>query len=96
MHDKGFAPGDRLALLARNCWQYAVLAFATARAGVILVPVNFMLTAEEVGFILGHSKVSGFIVQDEFLTTAEEAIRSAARDAPSGRQPRSPTTLPTG
>ncbi|MCV6974554.1 acyl-CoA synthetase [Mycobacterium bourgelatii] len=79
LHDKGFAPGDRLALLARNCWQYAVLAFATARAGVILVPVNFMLTAEEVGFILGHSKVSGFIVQDEFLTTAEEAIRSAGQ-----------------
>lgn len=79
LHDKGFAPGDRLALLARNCWQYAVLAFATARAGVILVPVNFMLTPEEIGFILGHSKVSGFIVQDEFLTTAEEAVRSAGR-----------------
>ncbi|CAM2764670.1 acyl-CoA synthetase [Mycobacterium intermedium] len=79
LHDKGFAPGDRLALLARNCWQYAVLAFATARAGVILVPVNFMLTAEEVGFILGHSKVSGFLVQDEFLVTAQEAIRSAGQ-----------------
>lgn len=79
LHDKGFVPGDRLALLARNCWQYAVLAFATARAGVILVPVNFMLTAEEIGFILGHSKVSGFVIQDEFLTTAEEAIRLSGR-----------------
>lgn len=75
LHDNGFGPGDRVALFARNCWQYAVLAFATARAAVVLVPVNFMLTAEEVGFILGHSAVKGFIVEAELLDTAAEAIR---------------------
>src|SRR5215203_1146421 len=41
--ERGLAKGDRLALLARNCWQYAVFVFATARLGVVLVPVNFML-----------------------------------------------------
>jgi len=40
---RGLAKGDRLALLSHNCWQYAVLAFATARLGTVLVPVNFML-----------------------------------------------------
>ncbi|PQD97527.1 acyl-CoA synthetase [Mycobacterium sp. EPG1] len=75
--DKGFQPGHRIALLSRNCWQYAVLAFATARAGVVLVPVNFMLTAEEIAYILGHSKVTGFIVEDELTPTAEAAMRSA-------------------
>jgi len=45
LSDNGYSPGDRVALLARNCWQYAVLAFATARAAVVLVPINFMLTA---------------------------------------------------
>jgi fatty-acyl-CoA synthase len=35
LRDNGFAPGNRIALLARNCWQYAVLAFATARAAVV-------------------------------------------------------------
>ena len=63
MRDNGFAPGDRIALLAHNCWQYAVLAFATARAAVVLVPINFMLTAEEIAYILGHSQVQGFIVE---------------------------------
>ena len=48
LQNNGFHPGDRIALLAHNCWQYAILAFATARAGVVLVPVNFMLTAEEI------------------------------------------------
>jgi fatty-acyl-CoA synthase len=74
LRDNGFAPGDRIALLARNCWQYAVLAFATARAGVVLVPVNFMLTAEEIAFILGHSRVRGFVVEHGLITTAEQAI----------------------
>ena len=30
----GRRPGQRLALLSHNCWQFAVLSFATARLGV--------------------------------------------------------------
>lgn len=74
MCDNGFEPGYRVALLARNCWQYAVLAFATARAGVVLVPVNFMLMAPEIAYILKHCGATGFIVQDELRPTAEEAM----------------------
>lgn len=77
LHANGLGPGDRLALLSRNSWQYAVLAFATARAAVVLVPVNFMLTGEEVGYILGHCRASAFIVADEFAPTAEDAISRA-------------------
>jgi fatty-acyl-CoA synthase len=73
-HDNGLRPGDRVALLARNCWQYAVLAFATARAGVVLVPINFMLTAEEIAYILGHSKASAFIVETDLVPVAEQAM----------------------
>ncbi|WP_425436170.1 acyl-CoA synthetase [Mycobacterium terramassiliense] len=96
LHDNGFGPGDRIALLSHNCWQYAVLAFATARAGVVLVPVNFMLTPDEISYILGHSGVRGFVVEAELAPTAEEAMRRggvvevrvalapAGCDAPSG------------
>lgn len=74
LHEHGLLPGDRLALLSRNCWQYAVLAFATARAGVVLVPINFMLKPEEISFILGHSRAGGFIVGDGLLQVAEQAM----------------------
>jgi fatty-acyl-CoA synthase len=50
---RGLGKGDRLALLSHNSWQYAVLAFATAKLGAVLVPVNFMLNAEEIAFIRG-------------------------------------------
>jgi fatty-acyl-CoA synthase len=73
LNDNGFGPGDRVALLARNCWQYAVLAFATARAAVVLVPVNFMLTAEEIAYILGHCHATGFVVGPELIAVAEAA-----------------------
>ncbi len=73
--DNGFQPGDRVALLAHNCWQYAVLAFATARAAVVLVPINFMLTAEEIAYILGHSKVGGLLVEADLTPVAEHAMR---------------------
>jgi len=75
LQDNGFGVGDRVAVLAHNCWQYAVLAFATARAGVVLVPINFMLTAEEIAFILGHSRATGFLVEAGLVPTAEAAMR---------------------
>jgi len=78
LRDNGFTPGDRIALLAHNCWQYAVLAFATARAGVVLVPINFMLTADEISFILGHSRVRGFIVERDLIPTAARAMANSA------------------
>ena len=78
--DSGFRKGDRIALLSRNCWQYAVMAFATARAGVVLVPVNFMLGPEEIAFILGHSKVGGFVVESALVPVADEAMSLAGDD----------------
>ncbi|WP_020659822.1 acyl-CoA synthetase [Amycolatopsis benzoatilytica] len=74
----GLAKGDRLALLSHNCWEYAVLVYATAKLGVVLVPVNFMLGAEEIAFILGHAGVSGLIAEDALLDTASAALAGRA------------------
>jgi fatty-acyl-CoA synthase len=74
---RGLAKGDRLALLSHNSWQFAVLAFATARLGVVLVPVNFMLGAEEIAYILGHSGAAGMVAEDALAPTAEKALSIA-------------------
>jgi fatty-acyl-CoA synthase len=70
----GLAKGDRLALLSRNCWQFAVLDFAAARVGVVLVPINFMLGPDEITFVLERSGAKGFVVEDGFLGVAEKAL----------------------
>ena len=74
---KGLAKGDRLALLSHNCRQFAVLTFATARLGVVLVPVNFMLGSDEIAYILGHSGASGMVTEDALAPVADKAIAAA-------------------
>ena len=78
----GLGKGDRLALLCHNCWQFAVLDFAAARAGVVLVPINFQLGAEEIAFILDHSGAAAFVAEDALLATAQAAIDQSSGDVP--------------
>ncbi len=51
----GVQQGERVAVLARNSHGFAALRFALARLGAVLVPINFMLKAEEVAYILRHA-----------------------------------------
>jgi fatty-acyl-CoA synthase len=51
----GIAKGTRVAVLARNSHAFAALRFALARLGAVLVPINFMLKAEEAAYILRHA-----------------------------------------
>src|SRR4051794_19436689 len=81
---RGLAKGDRLALLSHNSWQYAVLAFATAKLGVVLVPANFMLGPDETAFIIRHSGAAGMVSEDALATTAEKALAAAGVDGVRG------------
>ena len=76
---RGVARGDRVALLAHNDDGYVVLTFALARLGAIAVPVNFMLQAGEVAYILGHSGATGVVAEAALLPVAQEAIEQAGR-----------------
>ncbi len=42
----GVGIGDRVALLARNCIEFAVVTQAVAKCGAVLVPVNFRFAAQ--------------------------------------------------
>jgi fatty-acyl-CoA synthase len=51
----GITKGTRVAVLARNSHAFALMRFGLARLGAVLVPINFMLKAEEVAYILRHA-----------------------------------------
>jgi fatty-acyl-CoA synthase len=51
----GIGRGDRVAILARNSHAFAAMRFALARLAAVLVPINFMLKAEEAAWILRHA-----------------------------------------
>jgi fatty-acyl-CoA synthase len=52
---RGIGSGDRVAILARNSHAFVALRFALARLGAVLVPINFMLKADEAAYILRHA-----------------------------------------
>ena len=85
---RGLKKGGRLALLSHNCWQFVVLSFATARLGVVLVPVNFMLGPAEIAYILGHSRATAFVAEDGLAATAGQAIKAAGFDVHCPGDPR--------
>ena len=49
LHAQGLAKGEHVGVLARNSHGFAALRFALARLGAVMVPVNFMLNADEAG-----------------------------------------------
>ena len=73
--DAGMKKGDTLALLSHNCWQFPVIVFATARLGIILVPINFMLGSREIAYILDHSESDALVAEDLLVTVAGDALR---------------------
>jgi fatty-acyl-CoA synthase len=79
---RGIAPGDRVAVLARNSHAFAALRFAIARAGAVLVPINFMLRAEEVAYILRHAGARLLATDSGLAALAREAaaLDTAVRD----------------
>jgi len=80
LRDRGLVKGDRCAILSHNCWEFAALSFATARLGVVLVPINFMLNADEIAYILEHSGAKAMVSEEALLETASQAIERAGND----------------
>jgi fatty-acyl-CoA synthase len=78
---RGVRKGDRIAIVSHNCWQFVVVSQALARLGAIMVPVNFMLTAPEIAYILDHAGVMGVVCEDTLQPAVAEAVRTAGVEA---------------
>jgi long-chain acyl-CoA synthetase len=48
----GVGPGDRVTLYSQNCWEWIISYYAVSRLGGVINPINVMLTAEEVLFVV--------------------------------------------
>ena len=70
----GLAKGARIAVLAYNALEWAEIYAATAKAGLVAVPINFRLTGPEVRFIIENSGASALIVEDQLTGVVEEIL----------------------
>ncbi|KQT11594.1 fatty acyl-CoA synthetase [Ramlibacter sp. Leaf400] len=69
----GIGHGSRVAILARNSHGFAAFRFAIARLGAVLVPINFMLKAQEVAYILRHAEAGWLATDSGLAALAHEA-----------------------
>jgi len=93
---RGIEKGDRVALFTHNNRAFVVLRFALARLGAITTPVNFMLTAPDVAYILDHSGACMIIAEDALCPVADAALAEAGRDMPRFAIPHAGVTAPEG
>ncbi len=69
----GIQTGEHVAMLARNSHGFAAMRFALARMGAVLVPINFMLKADEVAYILRHAQARVLVTDSELTPLAQAA-----------------------
>ncbi|MGF6602399.1 acyl-CoA synthetase (AMP-forming)/AMP-acid ligase II [Paraburkholderia sp. GAS448] len=66
LEHEGLANGARIAILSKNSPIFYELLVGAARAGVVLVPINYRLSAGEILFILDDARVDILFVSSEF------------------------------
>ncbi|MFC4001268.1 class I adenylate-forming enzyme family protein [Prauserella oleivorans] len=71
----GIRPGDRVAVLSRNCAEYQALYFAAGRAGFVLQPLNWRLAVPELAAIVRDAAPRAIVVGDEWRHVLAELCR---------------------
>lgn len=78
----GYRKGEKAAIFMKNSDHFAIAYYALVKAGLVIVPVNFRLTAVETSYILSQSDTTLVICDDEF----EELINSTKETVADVRQ----------
>ncbi len=79
----GLSKGDKVAVLLENCIEIVEVYLATAKTGLVIVPINFRLTGQDVAYIVDNSDAKAVVVHDEF-TPCVEGIRPSLENVKPG------------
>jgi len=67
----GVGIGERVAIVSPNAARFGILFFGVSGFGRVLVPINYRLNADEVGYVVEHSGATVLLVDPE----SDEALR---------------------
>jgi acyl-CoA synthetase (AMP-forming)/AMP-acid ligase II len=70
----GYERGSGLAIASGNSADFLAVYYACAKLGVVCVPVNLGWRADEVAYVLGHSRARGIVVESQLLSAMRDAI----------------------
>ncbi|WP_404451572.1 acyl-CoA synthetase [Virgibacillus necropolis] len=71
--ERGMQKGQMITVMSKNSLDFVVVNFALARIGAVMIPINYMLSVEDVQYILEHAEVSGFIASEEYAEVLDKS-----------------------
>jgi len=87
LESMGVAQGERVAIVSPNAARFMISFFGVSAWGRVLVPINYRLNADEVGYIVEHSGASVLLVDPEVdqslpgVTAKERILLDGVADA---------------
>ncbi len=78
--DRGVGAGDVVSLLSYNSVEFLATIFAANHLGAIAMPINWRLAAEEVRYILDHSRARALVCDPDLAGLATDAVGQLDRD----------------
>jgi acyl-CoA synthetase (AMP-forming)/AMP-acid ligase II len=72
--DAGVEHQEPVAFLLGNTWRFAASFFGCAKAGLVALPVNLMLAAEDIGWILADSGTRIVVADPAFVPLLEAVL----------------------
>ena len=77
--DAGLQIGDRVAVLAKNSLEYALLYYGASKAGVVPVPLNYRLSPPEWRYIITDAQAKLLIAAREYVAAVHRRVISNPR-----------------
>jgi fatty-acyl-CoA synthase len=72
---EGMKKGDMIAVMSKNSLDFVIVNFALARIGAVMIPLNYMLTVDDIQYILDHAKVTGLVASEEYAPVLDQAAK---------------------
>ncbi|GAB3803269.1 fatty acyl-CoA synthetase [Virgibacillus kimchii] len=69
----GMKKGDMITVMSKNSLDFIIAYFALARIGAVMIPINYMLSTEDIQYILEHAEASGFIAAEEYAPILDQS-----------------------
>lgn len=67
LSDLGLRKGDRVGVMLYNCVEFVEVDCALAKAGLVVVPINWRYIDKEVAFVVDNSDAKALIVGEDFI-----------------------------
>ncbi len=72
--ESNIKPGDKVALVMSNSWQFIVNVFAISKVGGVVVAVNNFLKQDEIAYILNDSQAVLLFASNKFAKETQELL----------------------